>query len=420
MRFESATYQNEHLPPGGTLVDAIVTVTASTEPADRHGAPGATAVVLVLDVSGSMDTRTKRHALRRAAAAAIAQLQDDVAFAVVCGNDGARVAYPRHSGLAIASAQTRREATSVVKRLDAAGGTAIGRWLVLARDLLEPARNAVRRVILLTDGADSDETPDELEAAVQSCVGVFQCDCRGVGVDWRVDELRRIATALLGTVDIVAEPDGMAADFDALVRGAMAMRVADVKLRLWLPRDAQLRFAKQVAPTIEELVAVAVDARTVELDTGAWRDEVRDFHIAITVPPQEVGDEMLAGRIGLVVGGEVVASSIVRATWTADAATSALIDPRVAHYTGQAELASAIADGLRARAAGDTDTATVRLARATKLATAAGNDDTLRLLARVVDIDDAPSGTVRLRRDVDRADEMALDARSTRTVRLPS
>jgi hypothetical protein len=420
MRFESATYQNEHLPPCGTLVDAIVTVIASTEAADRLGAPGATAVVLVLDVSGSMDTPGKRHALRRAAAAAIAQLQDGVSFAVVCGNHGARVAYPRRSRLAIASAETRQQATDVVERLEAGGGTAIGQWLVLARQLLEPVRNAVRRVILLTDGADEHETPEQLAAAVQSCVGVFQCDCRGVGVDWRVAELRSIATALLGTVDIVAEPEDMAADFDALVRGAMAMRVADVKLRLWLPRDAQLRFVKQVAPTIEELAVVAVDARTVEMDTGAWRDEVRDFHIAITVPPQQVGDEMLAGRIGLVVGGEVVSSSIVRATWTADAATSALIDPRVAHYTGQAELASAIADGLRARAAGDADTATVRLGRAAHLAAAAGNDDTFRLLERVVHIDDAPSGTVRLRRDVDRADEMALDARSTRTVRLPS
>jgi hypothetical protein len=39
---------------------------------------------------------------------------------------------------------------------------------------------------------------------------VFRCDCRGVGTDWKVEELRTISTALLGTVDIVPEPAGQA------------------------------------------------------------------------------------------------------------------------------------------------------------------------------------------------------------------
>ena len=40
------------------------------------------------------------------------------------------------------------------------------------------------------------------------------------------------------------------------------------------------------------------------------------------------------------------------------------------------------------------------------------------LLATVVDIEDAATGTVRLRRKVEAADEMALDTRSTKTVRV--
>ena len=39
----------------------------------------------------------------------------------------------------------------------------------------------------------------------------------------------------------------------------------------------------------------------------------------------------------------------VLAAWTDDDSQSAVIDPSVAHYTGQAELASAIRDGLKAR-----------------------------------------------------------------------
>jgi hypothetical protein len=42
----------------------------------------------------------------------------------------------------------------------------------------------------------------------------------------------------------------------------------------------------------------------------------------------------------------------------------------------------------------------------------------MRLLSEVVDVDDADSGTVRLRKDAGKAAEMTLDTRSTRTVRL--
>jgi hypothetical protein len=45
------------------------------------------------------------------------------------------------------------------------------------------------------------------------------------------------------------------------------------------------------------------------------------------------------------------------------------------------------------------------------------DEDTARLIAGVVDVVDAASGTVRLKRRVDDADEMALDTRSTKTVR---
>jgi von Willebrand factor type A C-terminal domain len=51
------------------------------------------------------------------------------------------------------------------------------------------------------------------------------------------------------------------------------------------------------------------------------------------------------------------------------------------------------------------------------LAEQSGNEGTARLLAKVVDVVDAASGTVRLKKRVDDADEMALDTRSTKTVR---
>ena len=39
----------------------------------------------------------------------------------------------------------------------------------------------------------------------------------GVGTDWRVAELHRVSAALLGSVDIVPDPAGLAADFSAMM-----------------------------------------------------------------------------------------------------------------------------------------------------------------------------------------------------------
>jgi hypothetical protein len=131
-----------------------------------------------------------------------------------------------------------------------------------------------------------------------------------------------------------------------------------------------------------------------------------------------LGDEMLAGRISLVEGDEVLSQGLVKAIWTDDQALSTRINREVAHYTGQAELAESIQDGLEARKAGDEATATFKLGRAVQLAAESGNDGTLKLLAGVVEIEDPNTGTVRLRQKVADADEMALDTRSTKTVRV--
>ena len=126
----------------------------------------------------------------------------------------------------------------------------------------------------------------------------------------------------------------------------------------------------------------------------------------------------LLRRCLLAVNGEAEPVALVRAIWTNDDALSTRINREVAHYTGQAELADAIADGLAARQAGDEKNATLKLGRAVQIAHEAGNEGTVRLLKKVVDVEDPETGTVRLKRAVEEVDAMALDVRSTRTVRV--
>jgi hypothetical protein len=225
---------------------------------------------------------------------------------------------------------------------------------------------------------------------------------------------------LLGTVDIVANPAGLASDFQSVIEKAMGKEVNDVALRLWAPQGAVVQFVKQVAPAIADLSdkKTPVNDLTADYPTGAWGEESRDYHVCIKVKPGKVGDEMLAGRLSLVVDGQVVSQALIRAIWTDDTELSTQINREVAHYTGQAELARVIQEGLEAHKAGDDDTATAKLGRAVQLATQTGNDDTTRLLAKVVDVDDPVTGTVRLKGQVAEADEMTLDTRSTKTVRV--
>jgi hypothetical protein len=416
--FTAETFQNEFLAEGATEVNAIVTVTATGSGA---GSAGPSAVVVIVDTSASMAFPSENiKAARAATCAAIDAIRDGTEFAVVAGAGVARRVYPLDQRLAIAGPYTRAAARSAVEGLRARGGTAIGSWLTLANSLFAASSAPIRQAILLTDGQNQHETEEELRAALARCEGRFQCDCRGIGTDWEVRELRLIASTLLGSVDMVARARDLVADFTAMMDAAMGKQAGDVALRLWTPQGARVRFVRQVAPAIQDLTARAVPSGPLSADypTGAWGDEARDYHVWIDVPPHPVGREMAAGRVSLVVDGEVVSQALIRAVWTDDHALSTRINREVAHYTGQTELMEAIQDGLAARRSGDEADATFRLGRAVQLAAESGNTTKLELLEAIVEVEDAATGTIRLRRDVADGDEMMLDTRSSKTLRV--
>ena len=196
--------------------------------------------------------------------------------------------------------------------------------------------------------------------------------------------------------------------------------VADAAIRVWAPQGSQVLFVRQVAPTVEDLTSRRreVNALTGAYPTGSWGDESRDYHVAVRLPAKVVGQEQLAARVQVAIGDEVLAQGLVKAMWSNDDTLTTRIDPAVAHYTGQTELAEVIQDGLAAKAAGDTDTATAKLGRAVQLAAETGNEEATTRLRKIVEIEDADTGTVRLKRTVDKLDEMALDTASTKTTRV--
>lgn len=192
-QFSANVYQNEFLPDGGTDVNAIVSITCTGAGQAGQTGEGAAGEIIIVDTSGSMGD-VNMNLAKRAAMAAVDQLLDGTWFSVVAGNHRAYLAYPvvqSGAGMVQANDATRAQAKQAISYFRADGGTAIGAWLNLANALFNSVGMlSQKHAILLTDGENHNETTQQLDQAIYSCIGQFQCDCRGVGVDWNVTELQ--------------------------------------------------------------------------------------------------------------------------------------------------------------------------------------------------------------------------------------
>jgi von Willebrand factor type A C-terminal domain/von Willebrand factor type A domain len=418
--FTAEVFQNPYLAQGAREVNAIMTITTNGDEDRLTTATNQRLFGIICDISGSMGG-AKMIAAKEAIVQIINLLPTDAAFFIVTGSSRAKLLVP----VINAVPENKLRAIAQVKEISANGGTLMSTWLNTALGEFNKMPQAICQAVLLTDGQNDPSDDRDLERVLAGSEGKFQCDCRGVGTDWQVSQLQAIASKLLGTTDIIPSPDRIAADFEEILTKAMGKTVSDVSLRLWTPQGAKVLFCKQVSPEIVDVTdrAKVVNDRLVDYPTGAWgSNESRDYHFCIQVNPGQIGDEMLAGRASLITqtnGQETkITEAKILATWTEDEAKTAKIDRRVAHYTGQAELAQSIHEGLEARAQGNIEVATVKLGKAVKLAHDSGNEATAKLLRTVVDVDDAAAGTVRIKRAVAKEDEMMLETRSTKTARI--
>jgi hypothetical protein len=423
-RFAVQVSQNPYLARDSNEVHAVVSIAAA---AGEEGGGGNSPVIrgrlaeaFIVDTSGSMGGE-KIHAAIEALEKAIHLLHEDAMFCVIGGNDAGTVIAP----LLPATAANKVTACREVRSLNANGGTAMSTWLAAAARELRKAPAAIPHALLLTDGRNESESESTLIGVLRECEGKFQCDARGVGTDWIPEQLRLISSKLLGTIDIIPGPADIEKDFQAVLESALGKTVADVSLRVWTPLGATVEFCKLVYPQTADLTdrarPAATNAQSVDFPTGAWGSEKRDYHLCIKVKPGAVGQKMCAGRVSLMLSRgtaeEKLSDAMVLAQWTDDETQSAVINAAVAHYTGQAELADTIQQGLSARAAGNEQVATRLLGRAVQIA-ADTNPETMKLLRKVVEIEDEKQGTVKLRKGVRAEDEFALDTRSTKTVRV--
>ncbi|MFD6451969.1 VWA domain-containing protein, partial [Nocardia sp. NPDC060220] len=205
-----AVDQNEFLAEGASVVDAVLTVTTGPELA-AVATPPPRLEILIIDCSGSMGNKRKFENARNATRTALDEIPDGTAFAIIEGTESARMIYPSDNTLSAPADRTHRaSARRALDRLRPDGGTAMGSWLALAREVAAAHPGAQAHAILLTDGKNEHETPQELATELDRAEGLFVCDCRGVGDDWVAEEVRKIASKLSGDANIVADPKDLA------------------------------------------------------------------------------------------------------------------------------------------------------------------------------------------------------------------
>ena len=415
MQFSLQPFCNAYLEDGARRVDVILTVRA----VETGGAPlakGPLEFGIVIDCSGSMSENGKMAAAKLAARGAIARIPDGVVFFVIAFNNRAHLV----TAATVASEASRASASRAVSSIEADGGTSMASALDAARDQFSFRADAIRVCQFYTDG-DNGDRAGVLETVLAGLRGRFQCECRGIGDDWKPTQLLQIAEALMGTAKLVASGDAIAADLKETFDHASARRAADVKLRLVVPpKMASIVRVQRVSPTVIDLTkdGIAVDERTFDYPTGAWSAEERDFHVVIEMKQAgAIGEQMRIARTALVIGDKVEDQPAVTVTWSNDARMTTRIDPQVAHYTGQAELATATREGFEALEKGNAQEATVKLGKAMKLAQESGNEEATRRLGKIVDVVDADKGTVKLRSGVQKSDLLDAEVGATRTVR---
>jgi hypothetical protein len=418
LTFAIAVDHNRYLRVGSRVLEAILEIRAEPVPLADSELPLA-GEVIIIDTSISMLAGSRIAAAREAAAAAVTALRDGSYFAVIGGHSVADMIYPAGPVMAQADDHSRAEACRAIGRLSAEGKTTnMSAWLALADTLLAGCPAEIRHAVLLTDGKCTGGS-EALTATLAACAGHFACDCRGVGEAYREDELREITDALGGEWAPVAAPEKLADDFRAALAKAMARRVPQVALRITPSRQARIGRLARVVPRFRELTGKGTaDGRGQAFALGDWGEETQayylrleasqdDLRIETGTPVRAAIAEVVVPALGQRDSGTVAAATTVTAAWTDDEDLWAPVNPQVARYTGQTELAAAVTDGLRLwRRGAAGPAAEAAMGRAARLAHELEREDLLELFSAIAKDMDPVRGKIQLSRyeDVSKAD----------------
>jgi hypothetical protein len=262
------------------------------------------------------------------------------------------------------------------------GGTAMSTGIYQAlRTQGKLPENVVQYGIFLSDG-NATEPESQLVGAVKAAADTHMHLCAyGYGSDWNPEQLTKMAQITNGWMPkVVPSPDELAAEFGALVARMVNTVASDVVLQLWTPAGARILSLSQAYPEwVRGEAAPAGDNHTwvVPVPPMSAKDH-RDFVVHIELA--NVGARVVACKpaITYVSGGQRIEEKGDQANWmilqqTHDPNLYEQVNPIVAGYLGQGELAAATRAMTEALAAGDRNSAERHRTEALEIAKASGN-----------------------------------------------
>lgn len=285
-------------------------------------------VSFVLDRSGSMKGE-KIERVRRATARALDLLDGQDIVSVVIFDHRAEVLIPA------TPAVNRTAMQEAIGRIRDAGGTKIAPALERGlREIEKGSPNAIRRLVLLTDGQTENESDCQRQADEAGKRGV-PVTALGVGKDWNEDLLIDMANRSGGTADYIDQPDKIIGYFQNTVQRAQATAIHNAELTLQLVQGVTPRAVWQVVPLINNLGYRPVSDRDVsvplgELETGSGKALL----IELLLDPRPAGQYRIGqARVtydapSLGVRGERVTADIMM-TFTPDQSVAAQVTPAV-------------------------------------------------------------------------------------------
>jgi uncharacterized protein YegL len=397
--FNFKVYYNPYISPTKNSVWGVVSVSANA----IQEVSTMAAISLICDVSGSMQG-AKFNKMVETAEHLLQNVPAGVLFSVVVFDNDAHEIMPQTQ---IKPNTDRANLVSLFRRNMKAvrmfGGTSMSTGInqaLVTQGGLPP--EYVQYGIFLSDG-NNTENEAQLVRAVQAAAKTNMHLCAyGYGSDWNPNELTKMAQITQGWMPkVVPSPDQLQDEFSALV-SRMAKTVAnDVVLNLWTPTGARILSLSQAYPdwVKGEAAPVGDDHTWVVPVPPMAENDHRDFVVHIELA--NVGRRVVACKpsVSYASGGQRIEEKGDQSSWiileqTNDDALYNQVNPIVAGYLGQGELASATRSMTEALERGDAAGAERHRTAALDIAKSSGNRQMTAIL------EDAGKGSVVARKTV--------------------
>lgn len=361
------------LAPGAKKLRILGVVSAPTH---ARRLESQLALALVLDRSSSMTVPMMEAAKKAALTVVRMAREDDILMAVAFSDEvelvaGAARCIPLHLS------DLRRQ----IKKVKAQGGTRMSRALKECAKRLKPFPRALKRILFLTDGRNT-EPPHLLDQAVALCAknGV-EVHVWGFGTDWDPDELAHIARETGGRADVILSPAQAGAAFRGSFEAMKTTAASEIRLHLEFPQEVKVASLQMTYPQVLSMLRAEEEPGRLVAPLGSMRfGEKRSWLLELELPHRSVPFPLLQARLsykgsdGTVLKcGEGLVDSVAEGDSPEE-------HPFITRYLKQIRLAEMAGQGRKLLSEGRDEEALPLLEEARKQAEAVGNRHLLGLL----------------------------------------